>query len=65
VTDYGLTPFQHKVLKELLKGKSNREIAEALNITIRAVKGRMICIAIKYGVAKRHEIVTKHHGIRS
>lgn len=42
----------------------NAEIAQALGLSLRAIKGRMIGIAIKYGVTKRTEIITKHLGVK-
>ncbi len=63
MTDYNLTPKEHAVLKELLEGKSNREIMTALDLSLRAVQGRIVKIAIKYGVKKRTEIIAKHSGV--
>ena len=64
MTDYNLTPNQHAVLNELLKGKSNREIMAALDLSLRTVQGRLVEIAIKYGVKRRTEIIAKHFGVR-
>lgn len=64
MTNPSLTTHQASVRDLLILGLSNKEIANALNISIGAVKGRVIEIVIKYGVTKRTEIITRHHGIR-
>ena len=64
MTNPSLTTHQASVRDLLILGLSNKEIANALNISTRAVKGRLVKIAIKYGVKKRAEIIVKHHGVK-
>jgi DNA-binding CsgD family transcriptional regulator len=49
------TVRQHQVRAMAVQGKSNKEIAVALGITVRTVKHHIGAILQKYGVQSRHE----------
>jgi len=55
--DFGLTPREHEVLKLLVNGLNNTEIAEALTISISTAKFHVSSIFAKLGVANRVEAV--------
>jgi DNA-binding NarL/FixJ family response regulator len=52
-SELGLTPRQHDVLKHLVQGKSNREIARALNLGEGTVKVHMAALFRVLGVTSR------------
>lgn len=59
---FALTPRETEIVGELLKGKTNREIAEALFISEMTVKKHMANIFAKVGVSNRQAlIVLLHH----
>lgn len=53
----GLTPRQHEVLQELGRGKSNKEIANALGMQEKTVKGHVSAIFRCLGVVHRLQAV--------
>ena len=52
-----LSPRQHEVLEHLIQGKSNREIAEALNLSEHTVKVHLVSVFRTLGVSSRTEAV--------
>ncbi len=54
-----LTPAQSKVVKELLKGKSNNEIAQSLGLSPNTVRNHLRAIFYLYEVASRLELSLK------
>jgi DNA-binding NarL/FixJ family response regulator len=48
-----LTPREREVLSELAKGRSNREIARALNVSEKTVKAHVSSVLAKLGVQDR------------
>lgn len=55
--DMGLKPRELEVVKFILLGKSNREIAEILNISVATVKTHVVSILNKMGADNRASIV--------
>lgn len=60
-----LRPREHAVLVKMCEGKSNRDIAMELNLSIQYVKNLVFCIFEKTGASTRMElaIFSFHHGI--
>jgi DNA-binding NarL/FixJ family response regulator len=58
-----LTPRERAVLAEIARGRSNREIARALNIAEKTVKAHVSAIFTKLGVADRTQAAL--HAVRS
>jgi DNA-binding NarL/FixJ family response regulator len=58
-----LTPRERAVLAEIARGRSNREIARALNIAEKTVKTHVSAIFTKLGVADRTQAAL--HAVRS
>lgn len=54
-----LTPREREVLRYLLQGRSNREIADALPVSVNTVKFHLKNIFGKLGVASRGDAVTE------
>ena len=54
---FGLTPRQYDVLDRLVQGKSNKEIAQGLNMTERTVKAHVGAIFKALGVANRQQAI--------
>ena len=54
---WGLTPRQQEVLELLVQGKSNREIAQALDMAENTVKVHVVAIFKVLGVSSRVEAV--------
>jgi len=52
-----LTPEERKIIGLMTKGMSNREIADALGLTVRAVYEQVNGILLKFGVSTRLEAV--------
>jgi DNA-binding CsgD family transcriptional regulator len=52
---YGLTPREKEVLVEMIDGKSNRQIAAALTVTVSTVKSHVSNILAKMGAESRTE----------
>lgn len=57
--DYGLTPREDSVLRMLLQGASNKEIANELGITERTVKAHVSSILNKVEVKDRRALIIK------
>ncbi len=57
--DLGLTPREFEVLRWLVQGKCNKEIARRLEIEEQTVKNHLRPIFQKFGVARRAELVVK------
>lgn len=53
----GLTPRQKEILLLVRKGKANKEIAEACNISVRTVKFHVSCLLAIFGKANRYELI--------
>lgn len=58
---YALTPRETEIVGELLKGKTNREIAETLFISEMTVKKHMANIFAKVGVSNRQALIVLLH----
>jgi DNA-binding NarL/FixJ family response regulator len=56
-TRHGLTHRELDVLRELLRGKSDREIAAALSIGVRTIQTHVAHVFGKLGVRSRHAAV--------
>lgn len=54
---HGLTPKQHATLQMLMRGASNAEIAERLNVEESTAKVHVRALAKKFGVRRRSQIV--------
>jgi DNA-binding CsgD family transcriptional regulator len=61
-TGHGLTPREVDVLRLLVEGRSNAEIAGALFVSVRTVRGHVANILAKLGVATRTAAAT--HAVR-
>ncbi len=57
--DLGLTPREFEVMGLLVQGKCNKEIARKLRIEEQTVKNHIRTIFLKFGVARRTELVLK------
>ena len=57
VNKYGLTHKEHKVIMELAKGQSNREIASRLHISEDTVKYRLKKLFKKWNVSSRDAVI--------
>lgn len=53
----GLTPREEEVLAFLIAGRSHRQIAEALSISVRTVEGHVAHLLAKLGVRTRAEAI--------
>ena len=65
-TDYArkmLSPTEQNVFDKIIKGKSNREIANDLYVSINTVKTHVKRILIKLDLKKRQEIIHIAMGI--
>ena len=51
-----LTPRQEEVMRCVLDGKTNKEIAGALNLSERAVKFHVSCLLHKFAVDSRRKL---------
>lgn len=58
-TEADLTLREKDVLRHVLTGKANKEIAEVFHISERCIKFHMSSILKKYGVAKRQELIAR------
>lgn len=59
-----LTPRQQAVVKGLLEGLSNKDIAERLSITVRTVKAHVSAILAQTSTRSRAELVSRIGGAR-
>ena len=57
-----LTPAQRRVYDELLRGRSEKEAALALRISIHTVHTHSHAIHVKFGVSSRAELLSLHAG---
>lgn len=55
---YGLTPREEEVLAEMVEGKSNRQIAGVLTVSVATIKSHVSSILAKMGAASRTEAAT-------
>lgn len=56
INNYGLTVMEIRVIKEMVNGKSNKEIAEKLNFTEGTVKNKVSKILAKCGLKDRTQL---------
>ena len=54
-----LSPRENEVLKELLNHRVNKEIADALCISVRTVKFHVSSLLTKFGVGSRWDLIQK------
>ena len=57
-----LTNRRRQVLDLLLAGKVNKEIAQALNISVRTVKFHVSSLLAIYGARSRYQLMAMHIG---
>lgn len=62
---YGLTPRQYEVLKMLLLGKSNKEIAQEFNLSTITVKAHIGAIFKSLHVGNRAEAIRVVEGVKT
>lgn len=55
-----LTRREEQVFEGILRAQSNKEIADALNLTERTVKFHVSSLLVKYRVATRNELQVAH-----
>ena len=58
-TEVELSPRENEVLKELLNHRVNKEIADALCISVRTVKFHVSSLLAKFGVGSRWDLIQK------
>jgi two-component system response regulator NreC len=60
-----LTPRETEVLKYIVRGYTNRQIGEELNISVRTVEGHRANLAAKLGIQSRVDFVryAREHGL--
>jgi DNA-binding CsgD family transcriptional regulator len=63
--EHEVSPREREILQLLLKGKSNREIEEALFISMGTVKNHVYSIFQKIGVKNRAQLITLFKNLRS
>jgi len=56
---YGLTPREREVVRRVVAGGSNPEVAEALCISVTTVQDHLKKVFAKLGVASRHELTAR------
>jgi two-component system response regulator NreC len=63
--DEPLTPRETEVLKYLVRGYTNRQIGEELNISVRTVEGHRANLSAKLGIQSRADFVryAREHGL--
>jgi len=54
-----LSPREGEVLKELLRNRVNKEIADRLSISVRTVKFHVSSLLAKFGVGSRWDLIQK------
>ena len=58
-TDRGLTPAELAVARLVATGKTNREVAEELYVTVKTVEFHLRGVFAKLGITSRHEIAAQ------
>jgi DNA-binding CsgD family transcriptional regulator len=58
--EVGLTPREREVLSELVHGKTNKEIAQALGVSVPTVAFHLRNASRKLGVHTRHDATRKY-----
>ncbi|WP_082946234.1 helix-turn-helix transcriptional regulator [Mycobacterium sp. E1747] len=53
----GLTSAEHEAARLATSGRSNKEIAENLCVSVRSVEGRLQRVCTKLGISKRSQLV--------
>jgi DNA-binding NarL/FixJ family response regulator len=61
--ELGITARQAQVLSLLLQGKSNRAIAQALNLSEYTVKEHVTALLQRLGASNRVALITRMRGI--
>jgi DNA-binding CsgD family transcriptional regulator len=61
-TDFGLTPAELVVARLVATGKSNRETAEELYVTVKTVEFHLRGVFAKLGISSRREIAARLAG---
>ena len=56
----GLTPTESRVATLVAEGRTNREVADALFVTVRTVEANLTRIYSKLGVRNRSELASRH-----
>lgn len=56
---YNLTPKESLCLYYVIRGKSNREISELINLSCRTIEGKILSIRHKLGCDSRHQLIDK------
>ncbi len=54
-----MSPRESEVLKELMRNRGNKEIADRLNISVRTVKFHVSSLLCKFGVGSRWDLIQK------
>jgi DNA-binding NarL/FixJ family response regulator len=54
-----LTPTEQRVVELVAEGKSNREVADALFVTVKTVEANLTRIFRKLGVRSRSELIRR------
>jgi len=57
---HGLTPTESRVAALVAEGQTNREVADALFVTVRTVEANLTRIYSKLGVRSRSELASRH-----
>ena len=57
ISNYNITPREVEIVHQLIVGKSNKEIAHRLNLSIRTVKAHLTSIFGKVGVSNRFQLL--------
>jgi DNA-binding CsgD family transcriptional regulator len=56
----GLTPTESRVAALVAEGRTNREVADALFVTVRTVEANLTRVYAKLGVRNRSELASRH-----
>jgi len=59
IKDFAITPREQETLKELLNGKSNKELAEIFFVTQKTIEAHLGNIYRKVGVKNRFELFSR------
>ena len=55
----GLTPTEERVAELVAEGRSNKEVADALFVTVRTVEANLTRIYAKLGIRSRTELASR------